>query len=197
MPGKSILLLTGLLIVTQANADIIQYNLNCGRSYWPRSTWTADFDLGTEFSEISNISLQWSGSIKAVEFEPIVPIPNFPPYYNGYFKAQIFDLGSSTALATKSVYGGSTTAPAPQTFDLLSELNMDYSPFLDGVGSIKITFNQKYPLLWYSDIPILRIVSNASGQLDPATLIFEGTVVPEPATLILLTLGTLFLRQKK
>ncbi|MHC4149133.1 MAG: PEP-CTERM sorting domain-containing protein [Planctomycetota bacterium] len=198
MARKAIILLIAVLIVTKANADIVEYDLNCDRSYTPGSTWTADFDLGVIFSDISHIYLDWSGSITANEFEPIVPGMIIDQYWYGRFKVQLRDFGSTGALAQKTITGGPGTAPDPEPFDLHSEFNMgNYSAFLDGLGSIKITFDQKYPLLWYSDIPIIRKVSNASGQLDPATLIVDGTVVPEPATLILLTLGTLFLRQKK
>lgn len=198
MPKKSIILVAALLITAKANAAIVEYDLNCQGSYWVGKNWTVDFDLGIIFSEISHIYLDWSGSITAVEFEPIFnPIPGFDPYCDGYFKARLYDSGSSTALASRSVYRGADTAPNPESFDLQSEFSLnDYSPFLDGVGSIKITFNQEYHFLWGSDIPIIRKLSNASGQLNPAKLIVDGIIIPEPATLLLLAFGTLTLRKK-
>ncbi len=198
MAKKSIILLAALLIAAKANATIVEYNLSCEGSYTHGSNWTTDFDLGIIFSDISHIYLQWSGSITANEFEPIYsPIPLFEPYYDGYFKARLYEFNFTTLLAERSVYGGADTAPNPEPFDLHSEFSMsDYSAFLDGVGSIQIRLGQKYPLAWYADIPIVRLVSSASGQLDPAKLIFDGTIIPEPATLLLLAFGTLMLRKK-
>lgn len=148
MAKKSIILLAALLIATKANATIVEYNLSCEGSYTHGSNWTTNFDLGIIFSEISHIYLDWSGSIRASEFEPIYhPIPGFDPYRDGYFKARLYEFNSTTPLAERSVYGGADTAPNPEPFDLHSEFSMsDYSAFLDGVGSIQIKFAQKYPL---------------------------------------------------
>jgi len=198
VPKKSIILLAALLIATKANADIVEYDLNCEGSYTVGKNWTADFDLGIIFSEISHIYIDWSGSIKATKFEPIYfPIPGFEPYYDGYFRAELYEFNSSSSLAHRSVYRGEKTAPNRETFDLQSEFNLsNYSPFLDGVGSIKIKFRRTHPLLWYADIPVIRIVSDASGQLDSAKLIFDGTIIPEPAAFFLLAFGSLTLRKK-
>jgi hypothetical protein len=199
MPKKSIILLAALLIAAKANADIVEYELNCEGSYTVSQNWTADFDLGIIFSEISHIYLDWSGSITAVEFEPIYhPMPIFQPYYDGYFRAELYEFNSTSSLAHGSVSGGQETAPSPESFDFKSEFYLNnYSPFLDGVGSIKIEFRRTHPLLWYIDPPIIRIVSDASGQLDPAKLIFDGTIIPEPATLLFLAFGALTLRKKR
>ena len=199
MAKKSIILVAALLITAKDNADIVEYNLHCDRSYWPGSTWTADFDVGTAFTEISHIYIDWSGSITAAKFEPIYfPIPGFEPYRDGYFKAELYEFNSSGSLDNRFVYRGEQTAPAPETFDLQSEFSLnDYSPFLDGVGSIKIKFGQTYPFEWYAEPRIIRIVSNASGQLNPAKLIIDGTIIPEPATLFLLAFGALTLRNKR
>jgi hypothetical protein len=198
MAKKSIILLAVLLIVTKANATLVEYNLNCGGSYTLSTNWTENFNLGVAFSQVSHIYLQWSGSIKAAHFELIVPIPISEPYCDGFFSAKLYEFNSSTLLANKIVYGGKDTAPNPESFSLQSEFNInDFSPFLDGVGTIKINLGQTYPIEWYSDIPLVKKVSDASGQLSPAKLIFNGTVVPEPSIFVLLSLGTLFLKRKK
>lgn len=200
MVRKSVILLAVLLIVTRANADIVEYDLNCDGPYSLGQTWSADFDLGVTFSEISDIHLQWAGSIIAVKFEPIIPMPTFDPYYDGYFGANIYELNSGTPFANCFVHAGQETAPNPEPFDLQDKLkSRDYAPFLNGVGSFEVTFGQVYPPEWQMEMPIIALVSNASGQLNSAKLIFNGTVVPvpEPATCILLALGSLFLKRKK
>ncbi len=197
MPSKSALLLIVALFVTTAGADVVEYDLNCDGYYWLDRSWSTNFDLGVTFSEISHIYLHWEGSITAAEFEPIFPNPIFEPYYDGRFIAYIRDFGSSTSLASKNVSAGEDTAPNPEPFDLQSLFSIsDYSPLLDGTGSIKINFQQTYPLEWYFEPPIVALVSNASGQLDSAKLVFEGVIVPEPITILLFGLGSFALMRK-
>jgi len=196
MSHKSVLLLIIIIFVNAAAADTVEYDLSCDGYYWLGNTWTQNFDLGVTFSDISSIEICLAGSITAVEFEPVVPLSIYDRYSDGRFNTSIRDFGSSTALASKSVSAGLDTAPSPEPFNLQSLFSIsDYSPFLDGTGSININLSQTYPLLWYSGL--LEVVSNASGQIDSAKLVFEGTVVPEPAALLLFGLGALHLLRKQ
>lgn len=191
MAKKSIILVASLLITANAGADIVQYDLNCAGSYAENQIWTADFDIGTAFYEISGIYIDFSGSINASAylFLPSGPVES----YDAYFNPQLYELSSSTSLGSASVFRGQSSYPAPEPFDLQLQFDVsDFSPLLDGTGTIKIGFHPTFPV----EMVLMEKIADASGQLNPAKLIFDGTIIPEPATLLLLAFGSLTLRKK-
>lgn len=191
MAKNSIILLVLLLITPKANAALVEYDLNCAGSYAENQIWTVDFDIGTAFYEISNIYIDLSGSIYASAY---FILPSGPiEACDAYFRPQLYELSSSTSLGFAYVFGGQSSLPSPETFDLQLQFDVsDFSPLLDGIGTIKIGFHPTYP----TEMVLSEKIADASGQLDPAKLIFDGTIIPEPATLLLLAFGALMLRKK-
>ena len=182
------------LIPVKTNAALIECNLNSIGPYVENQVWTADFDLGVAFTEISSVYIDFCGSIHASAYRwlpsgPVVSVES----YDAYFKPQLYELGSATPLGSAYLYGGQSTYPAPEVFDTqLPFAVSDFSPLLDGIGTIEIGFHPTYPL----ETVLMEKIEDAFGHIDCATLVFDGTVVPEPATVLLLAFGALTLRKK-
>jgi hypothetical protein len=82
------------------------------------------------------------------------------------------------------VWGGEPTYPDPEAFDQLSEIpsgTTAWSDLVDGQGTIVIDYTELV-------IPG-SYVEHGSVDLTSATLVVDGTIVPEPATLFLLATG--------
>ncbi|MHC4364061.1 MAG: PEP-CTERM sorting domain-containing protein [Planctomycetota bacterium] len=179
------------LLPVKTNAALIGCNLNSTGPYAENQVWTADFDLGVAFTEISSVYIDFCGSIGASAYMwlPSGPVES----YDAYFKPQLYELGSGTPLGSAYLYGGQGTYPAPEAFDTQLPLAVsDFSPLLDGIGTIKIGFHPTYPM----ETVLMEKVEDAFGHIDCATLVFDGTVVPEPTTVLLLAFGALALRKK-
>jgi len=187
----AISVLVVLFGITAANAAIVELPLACEGSYDVNSVpWEMNFDLGVTFTEISHVYIDWSGEIKAgLATDPMVPGPQpFP-----------LDVGISAYLGANpwprlaAVYGGEATYPEPEGFDLQSEFGLPgattWSDLLDGQGTIKIG----HVILGG---PYLAYVEFGFVDLSSATLIIEGTPVPEPATVLSLCLGILLLNKR-
>ena len=185
MTKKSIILVAAIFFMpVKTKAAIVEYDLNCAGSYAENQIWTADFDIGTAFSDISNIYIDLSGSINASAwfFLPSGPLQS----YDAYFKPQLYELNSSTSLGSAYVFGGQSSYPSPEAFDLQLQFDVsDFSPLLDGIGTIKIGFHPTYPM----EMVLMDKIADASGQLNSAKLIFDGTIIPEPSTLLLFGIG--------
>lgn len=183
------------LIPVKTNAALIGCNLNSTGPYAENQVWTADFDLGVAFTEISSVYIDFCGSIGASAYRwlpsgPVVSVES----YDAYFNPQLYELGSGTPLGSAYLYGGHGTYPAPEVFDTQLPLAVsDFSQLLDGIGTIEIGFHPTYPL----ETVLMEKIDDAFGHIDCATLVFDGTVVPEPATVLLLAFGALTCRKKR
>jgi hypothetical protein len=151
-----------------------------------------DFDLGVEFSEISHVYINWSGEINAGLSQGIGD-PEPIPFY-GQLTAGIGPIPGEGWLRSASVWGGVSTYPDPEPFNLSSEFflyqpGVTWDSFLDGKERITIFI----PSMVGDPPPI----SQGSVVLNNATLIVDGTIIPEPATFVLLGLGFLPIRRKQ
>ena len=83
-------------------------------------------------------------------------------------------------------WGGGITYPDPEPFDELSEFELvgpsTWSDLLDGEGTIGIQYTELIILDGY-------YVEHGSVTLSSANLIVDGVPVPEPATILLITIG--------
>jgi hypothetical protein len=173
-----------------SKADTVELPLNCAGTYGFNSYWQANFDLGVTFSEISHVYIDWSGGItagRAIYYtDPCNPFPLDVGIYAS--------LGSNPWPRSTEVWGGESTYPEPEIFDKISQFSLlgisSWSDLLDGQGNIMISHTSFYGDGW-------NYIDYGSVILNDATLIVEGTVIPEPATFILLVLGfTQIIRRK-
>ena len=62
-------------------ATIVELPLDCAGTYCIGYSWEADFDLGVEFTDISSVSIEWSGEItggrSVYTSNPNDPLPKF------------------------------------------------------------------------------------------------------------------------
>ncbi len=182
----AISVLVVLFGITGADADIVELPLAAEGRYDVNSPhWEMDFDLGVTFTEISYVYIDWSGKIMAgLAVDPMRPGPQPFPLDVGISSY----LGANPWARLAAVYGGEATYPEPEGFDLQSEFGLPganiWSDLLDGQGTIEIG----HAVLGG---PYLAYVEFGFVVLNEATLVVEGTPVPEPATIIFLALGVL------
>ncbi|MHC4665821.1 MAG: PEP-CTERM sorting domain-containing protein [Planctomycetota bacterium] len=176
-----------LALCCVARADILELPLNCPGVYDSNTpAWTSDFDLGATFTEISHVYIDWAGEITAglaiIYDNSSDPVPK---------EVGIgASLGANPYLRAVSIWGGEGTYPDPEAFDSVSEFELvggsTWSDLIDGRGSITIEYEELI-------IPG-SYIEHGSVDLTSATLVVDGTVVPEPATLLLLAIGTTLVR---
>jgi hypothetical protein len=171
-------------------ADIVEldlFTLGCPSTYdYDSPSWTSDFDLGVTFLEISHVYIDWAGEITGGLAEDDSNPDPFP-----------IDVGLLAYLGTPlnwrhtSVWGGEGSYPDAEPFYLQSEFvygSMPWSELFDGQASISIEYDKVI-------IEGGGYLEHGSVDLTSATLVVDGLIVPEPATLLLLALGSLISRE--
>ena len=179
------------LCAVNLRADIVSldlFDLGCQKFYdFNSQLWTTNFDLGVTFTEISSVYIDWSGEITGGLAVQMGSDP-FP-----------IDVGLSASLGFNPyryalINGGETTYPDAEAFDLLSEVESAvpsaWSDLLDGQGTITVE---------YSEIIIVfgHYVAHGNIVLNSASIIVDGVLVPESATVLLLALGSLYLTNRR
>jgi hypothetical protein len=96
--------------------------------------------------------------------------------------------------------GGEETYPEPEIFDIISLFPLSqpssWSDLLDGQGTIRILY-EEISFVGNSEWPGAEYIEHGSVMLNDATLMIVGTVIPEPATILLLTLGAGLMRRMR
>jgi hypothetical protein len=168
-----------------AKADTVELNLfdlGCPTRFdFDSPYWQTNFDLGVTFSEISHVYIDWSGEItagRAIYYtDPCNPFPQ-----DVGIGARLYE---GPWLHHTTIWGGESGYPAPESFACVSELlygDPGWSPLYDGKANIGIQYKELIMLDG-------RYIEHGSVVLDSAKLVVDGTVVPEPSTLVLLVLG--------
>jgi len=183
-----------VFVLTQSSyADLVEldlFSIGCKSTYdYDSPSWTSDFDLGVTFTEISHVYIDWEGEITgglAIDYDD--PGNSFP-----------IDVGIASSLGsnpwprTTDVWGGEETYPSAEVFDYLFEFELlwetTWSDLIDGQGIITIGYGE---LILSGG----EYIEHGTVQLDNASLIFEGTIVPEPTTLLLLFIGAIAIRHR-
>jgi hypothetical protein len=180
-----LILLAGSSLVS---ADIVELPLDCAGVYDSNTpAWTLNFDLGISFTDMSHVYIDWSGDITGALARDYPNPDNIFPIdvaIGSY-------LGSAPNWRHTDFWAGEATYPAPQLLDARSEFfygSMPWSELFDGQGKITIEYLEAI-------IPG-SYIEHGSVDLTSATLVVDGTVVPEPATLFLLAIGTVCLQAK-
>lgn len=188
----TITLVVVLGLVGRAGADIVGLNLfdlGCPTEFnWDSPSWRADFDLGVTFTEITSVYLEWLGTITAEVVAPIGQPDKVHPI-DAVFVATLYESDPHNYFSRVSVQAGQATYPEPELFGLRSVFtNEDWPALLDGKSNIGIR------LAMITRPAYLYTVEYPSGNLILPLLYFEGTFVPEPATVLLFGLASLLLR---
>jgi len=178
--------------VYPAGADIVELNLfdlGCPIEFnWDTQNWQTDFDLGVEFVEISSVYMDWSGEITAGLATNLLK-PGPQPFPLDVFICAYLDI---PIRAGTSVQGGGDTYPVPEPFDHQSDFKLwgSWSGLMDGQATIWLYYNELVG-------PYLTYVESGLVYLERVTLVVDGVIVPEPASLLLLSLGGFLLRKKR
>ena len=175
-----IIFLAGFACADTVTLDL--FNIGCPAEFG--QYWQADFDLGVTFTQINHVYIDWSGGITAalVQYYDSNSMPNGEP--------QPIDVGVYTSLGWPrrfEIWGGEEEHPLPYIFNSKDEIPVgltNWADLLDGQGTVLIDYTA----------PVIlggNIVEHGSINLSKVTLVVDGTIVPEPATFLLLGFGAI------
>ena len=195
MKKKVLITILGILLFCAGTtlADTVEldlFTLGCPTEFAfnsPQFGWEKDFDLGVTFTEISHIYIDWSGGITGGLAVDDYGAPGEP------FPLDVGIIASMSYPRLSEIWGGETTYPEPEPFDCLSEIppgTSAWADLLDGEGTIIIDYTE---FVFGGNG---GYIEHGSVTLDRATLVVDGVVVPEPASILLFMMGSLYLRVK-
>lgn len=150
---------------------------------------TIDVDFGTSFTSIQSFRIEWSGHINA-----------------GWYVFNDMEFGLRSGVSRGAFYAvtdpldpwvhadtdllGVATYPDPEFFDMASAFRLfpdHFDGLFDGKTRLSIGISREW-MMGVGDY--LPETTYATGYLDGATLIVEGTPVPEPSSVAALLLGS-------
>jgi hypothetical protein len=180
------------VFIPLAYAELFELPLDCNGSYdLDTPTWTLELDLGIQFSQINNIYIDWSGKITAEWAENNFNGQDGP--IDGRFKAKLYETTPYDSLGYAEIYAGESTYPNPELFNVQTDFTDDgWSMLYDGKCTVDIDFMYG----WSFRAPEISTLIEPEGMIESAKLVVDGTVVPEPATILLLTAGVVIARRK-
>jgi hypothetical protein len=179
-----ILFLAGFACADTVTLDL--FSIGCPTEFGPY--WQADFDLGVTFTQINHVYIDWSGGITAalVQYYDSNSMPEGEP--QPIDVGVYASLGFNPGLRRIEVWGGEEEYSLPYIFNSKSEIlvggTTTWSDLLDGTG--KITVGYTAPWIIGGDI-----MQHGSIDLNKATLVIDGNIVPEPATFLLIVFGAI------
>ena len=179
MKTRAMVLLGVLLLgASSAGGAVVEVPLDCAGHYEFGDTWTGQFDLGLEFSQIDNVYVDWSGEITAGLADAF---GGGETPRDGQFVLRFYE--GDITFGEAQVRAGEATYPNPEPFD--EQMAFDYvfyGRLLDGQAEVKV---QLYRTAHIGD----TTYEFSSGEISAASLFIEGEIVPEPVSIVMLIYG--------
>jgi len=128
---KKIILLNLVVLVALSVADaaVVEFPLNCGGAYSSGQSWTTDFNLGVAFAKISNVYIDWSGTIAAEKVCQCGDANTTTWPVDGKFVVRLNKSNYYYEIANTYIRAGAATYPKPEPFELRSALpELNYEP---------------------------------------------------------------------
>ncbi|MHC4643768.1 MAG: hypothetical protein ACYS32_19160, partial [Planctomycetota bacterium] len=110
MKNIIVLSLVVLLGLSVADAVVFEVPLACEGRYGPGQSWSTNFDIGFTFTDITNVYVEWSGTITAEEVCPCADHCTTLPV-DGKFVVRLRKLNYYYEISNAYTRAGATTYP--------------------------------------------------------------------------------------